>query len=231
MTENKQRLPGSDAARHGAGDADLAIMLAAHDALRRDLVSLAQAASFADLPDPGRRRSVAAGWETFKRQLHAHHTAEDELIWPALRERLAHSGHALSVLDEMEAEHALVDPLLAAVDAAFASTSGAGGHGAGAPSPGDAVDALVGTLSGHLTHEERDALPLIGVALTAGEWRGVGVRIARSNGLSTGAEMFPWMLDGAPEESVRSTLGQLPPPVRIIYRRVWKPKYARTSRW
>ncbi len=33
-----QKLPGADAARHGTGDADLAIMLAAHDAFRRDLL-------------------------------------------------------------------------------------------------------------------------------------------------------------------------------------------------
>ena len=36
-----QKLPGTDAARHGAGDADLAIMLAAHNAFRRDLTRLA----------------------------------------------------------------------------------------------------------------------------------------------------------------------------------------------
>ena len=34
-------LPGTDAARHGTGDADLTIMLAAHAAFRRDLVRLA----------------------------------------------------------------------------------------------------------------------------------------------------------------------------------------------
>ena len=78
----------SDAARHGTGDADLTIMLAAHAAFRRDLAQLARAAAFADLPDPGRRASVQAGWELFKRQLHLHHTAEDAIVWPALRERL-----------------------------------------------------------------------------------------------------------------------------------------------
>ena len=110
----------SDAARHGAGDADLTIMLAAHAAFRRDLAQLAQAAAFADLPDPGRRASVQAGWELFKRQLHLHHTAEDAIVWPALRERLPRSDHAQSVLDAMEAEHQQIDPLLAAVDDAFA---------------------------------------------------------------------------------------------------------------
>ena len=127
-----QKLPGTDAARHGTGDADLAIMLAAHDAFRRDLARLARAAAAADLSDPAKRQSVAAGWELFKRELHLHHTAEDEIIWPVLRPRLAHSENALSVLDEMEEEHERIDPLLAAVDAAFVQRDGAvGPAGAG----------------------------------------------------------------------------------------------------
>ena len=224
-----QQLPGTDAARHGAGDADLTIMLAAHRAFRRDLTRLARAAARPAgslRSDPARRRSVAAGWELFKRELHMHHTAEDEVIWPALRPRLAHSADALSVLDAMAAEHERIDPLLAAVDAAFAQrsassrTSGSAstpwpvsapgpgsppargsalGHGSAsepaASVPGaddwpgedglaDVLDVLTSTLTGHLAHEERDGLPLIGVALTAAEWRGVGFRIARRNGLS-----------------------------------------------
>ena len=128
-----QKLPGSDAARHGNGDADLTIMLAAHDAFRRDLTGLARAAASADLSDPARRQSVAAGWELFKRELHLHHTAEDELIWPTLRPRLVHSEHALSVLDAMEEEHERIDPLLAAVDAAFTQRNGIPAPAAPAP--------------------------------------------------------------------------------------------------
>ena len=131
-----QKLPGTDAARHGTGDADLAIMLAAHHAFRRDLARLARAAAAADLSDPARRQSVAAGWELFKRELHLHHTAEDEIIWPVLRPRLAHSENALSVLDAMEDEHERIDPLLAAVDAAFVQRDGAAGQLARLPSAG-----------------------------------------------------------------------------------------------
>jgi hypothetical protein len=217
-----QKLPGSDAARHGSGDADLTIMLAAHDAFRRDLVSLVRAAQGPARIDPARQQSVAAGWELFKHQLHLHHTAEDDLIWPALRERLAHSQNALSVLDQMEAEHELIDPLLADVDSAFA---------AGSDRIGDVTDALVTTLTGHLTHEEKDGLPLIGATLTAAEWRRVGFKIARSNGLSAGGEMFAWMLDGAQPHQVHDVIGQLPPPVRLLYKAVWKPRYTKTAHW
>ena len=219
----------SDTARHGTGDADLTIMLAAHAAFRRDLAQLARAATFADLPDPGRRASVQAGWELFKRQLHIHHTAEDEIVWPALRERLTRSEHAQSVLDAMEAEHRQIDPLLAAVDAAFARADH--GHRADVRAIGDAADALAGSLAAHLTHEERDGLPLIGEALTSAEWRRVGFRIVRKNGLSAGGEMFAWLADGADPDQAAAAIGTLPPPARLVYRAIWKPRYNRTSRW
>ena len=212
-------LPGTDAARHGTGDADLTIMLAAHGAFRRDLTRLVRAAAAADLSDPARRQPVEAGWELFKHQLHLHHTAEDEIIWPVLRPRLAHSEHALSVLDAMEDEHELIDPLLAAVDAGFAQRD---------ESLADVIDALVSRLTGHLAQEERDGLPLIGVALTAAEWRRVGFKIARRNGLSEGGEMFAWILDGADGDAALRTL---PPPLRLLYKGVWKPRFNKTPRW
>jgi hypothetical protein len=216
-----QKLPGTDAARHGTGDADLTIMLAAHDAFRRDLTRLARTAGSANLSDPARRQSIAAGWDLFKRQLHLHHTAEDEIIWPALRPRLAHSPAALSVLDALEAEHQLIDPLLAAVDAQFV----------GGDRLADVIDALTSSLTGHLGHEERDGLPLIGVALTAAEWRGAGRKMAGKNGMAASSEMFAWILDGTDREHAATTLAQLPPPLRLLYRALWKPRFDKTQRW
>ncbi|MFY9933496.1 MAG: hemerythrin domain-containing protein [Streptosporangiaceae bacterium] len=238
-----QNLPGTSAARHGTGDADLTIMLAAHDAFRRDLTRLARVSARANLADPARRASIGAGWDLFKRELHLHHSAEDEVIWPLMRPRLAHSDSARSALDAMEEEHTHIDPLLAAVDVAFAQPPGTGEDRLA-----DKLDALASTLTGHLTHEERDALPLIGVALTAAEWRRVGFRIARRNGLSANGEMFAWMLDGADSgsgagssssvgssaasgSSATSPLRALPPPLRLLYRAVWKPRYDKTPRW
>jgi iron-sulfur cluster repair protein YtfE (RIC family) len=216
-----QKLPGTDAARHGTGGADLTIMIAAHDAFRRDLTRLARTASAANLSDPARRQPIEAGWDVFKRQLHMHHTAEDEIIWPTLRPRLAHSAAALSVLDAMEAEHELIDPLLAAVDTEFA----------GGDRLADVIDALTSALTSHLAHEERDGLPLIGAALTAAEWRGAGRKMASQNGIAASSEMFAWILDGTDREPAAATLGQLPPPLRLLYRARWKPRFDKTPRW
>jgi hemerythrin HHE cation binding domain-containing protein len=225
-----QKLPGAAAARHGSGDADLTIMVAAHDAFRNDLTSLARAAQDPGRHGPDRQRSVAAGWELFKRQLHLHHTAEDDLIWPALRERLRHSANALSVLDEMEAEHERIDPLLAAVDEGFAAAAGPAGQ-PDADRLAGAVDELAAALAGHLAHEEKDGLPLIGAALTAAEWRTVGFKIARRNGLAAGGEMFSWILSSAAPGQAHAVARQLPPPARVLYKAVWKPRFEKTKRW
>ena len=226
MTTNK--LAGAEAARHGIGDADLTIMLAAHDALRRDLVGLAHAADRAVRRGPAQQAAVQRGWAVFQRQLHIHHTAEDELVWPALRDRLAASDAAQSVLEAMEAEHEQIDPLLAAVNQAMDGADRDGQPDGAALA--DTVDVLTMALHGHLAHEERDALPLIGTALTVGEWRAVGRRIGLRN-LRRAPEMFAWMLDGAAPERAAAATGQLPPPARVLYRAVWQPRFARRERW
>src|ERR1700759_2003531 len=200
-------------------------MLAAHEALRRDLTGLAHAAAAtgSGRGDPGRRQAVQRGWAVFQRQLHTPHSAGAELVWPALRDRLAASDAARSVLDAMEAEHQQIDPLLAAVDRAMSQPGGDDGALA------DTVDVLTMALHGHLAHEERDALPLIGTALTAAEWRAVGRKIGGQN-LRRAPEMFAWMLDGAAPDQAAAATGQLPPPARGLYRPVWGPPVARHPR-
>jgi hypothetical protein len=218
-----QKPPGTGAARHGSGDADLTLMISAHQAFSRDLVSLARAAGPADLANPVRRQAAGNGWQVFKRQLHAHNRSEDEFIWPVLGERLSHSDSARSVLAAMEEEHARIDPLLAAVDAAFAQPA----HDRLA----DVIDTLATTLTSHLAHEETDALPLIGTALTGAEWEAVGRRIVRSNGLSAGRRVLCPDARRRPPERVAAVLAQLPRPLRLLYRAVWKPRYGKAGHW
>jgi len=54
----------------------------------------------------------------FKTQLLLHHDVEDAHLWPRLRLVVAERRRDLTLVDEMEAEHARLDPLLAAIDEA-----------------------------------------------------------------------------------------------------------------
>jgi iron-sulfur cluster repair protein YtfE (RIC family) len=217
--------PAMTAETNASQGVDLSVMTASHAAFRRDLIQLARAAEPRSAAEPARALAVANGWETFKRQLHNHHTMEDEVIWPALRERLAGRGDALSVLDEMEHEHGFIDPILAAADKAFAEGD-TGSNLAGV------IAELATTLGSHLEHEERDALPLIGAAITAQEWGGLqGAMMARPEGAKIGPEMFPWLLEGASEEETARLLAPLPPFVLSKYLAEWKPAYDAVARW
>jgi iron-sulfur cluster repair protein YtfE (RIC family) len=209
------------------GHLDLTVMVAFHDAFRRDLAHLARTATRhrADLDDPARRTAVLAGWELFKTQLHVHHTAEDADLWPRMRTHLADRPDQLALLQAMQDEHARIDPLLAAVEGALADRDG--GH----QRLGDTVDALAGELHGHLTHEEREVLPLIDESLTPAEWGAFGNDQRRRIGIRGGAQLFPWLLEEASPEQVKAVLAGLPSPLRVVYRRIWQPRYGRHDHW
>jgi hypothetical protein len=59
----------------------------------------------------------------------------------------------------------------------------------------------------------------------------VGRKMGRQNGMAAGAEMFAWILDGTDRDHGQATLAQLPPPLRLLYRAVWKPRFEKTPRW
>jgi iron-sulfur cluster repair protein YtfE (RIC family) len=218
-------LPGSDAARHGTGDVDLTIMIASHDAFRRDLVKLARRATRRNLRDTARRLAITNGWDVFKRQLLQHHRAEDASLWPLLRQRLASSAAAMSTLDAMEHEHSLIDPLLAAVDQAVADHRVTDGR------LGDVVGEFASQLTHHLGHEERDTLPLIGQTLTIQEWAGVIAGIRATGSADDAAQMIPWMLDEAPAAKAATILAAFPPVARVLYAGQWKPAYDAEPHW
>jgi iron-sulfur cluster repair protein YtfE (RIC family) len=220
MSLDEQR--GTDASYLG-GDDRFVAMGAAHAAFRRDLEAMARVATRANLRDPARHASIMSGWQIFKNQLLIHHSHEDRFLWPRMRERLARSETAISMLDEMEAEHELIDPLLAAVDGAFDDPDNQDVAGV--------IDELGTKLSFHLGHEERDAMPMISESITDKEWRQVVSAIRTATPLSSAAEFMPWLTDQTSETETKRILSILPPPARLVYRRVWKPRYDQVSHW
>jgi hypothetical protein len=215
----KDNLRDTDTAQPRGSAADLGVMLAAHRAFRRDVTTLARAASRDTLRDPVRRVTVGTGWEVFRRQLLLHHQAEDTGVWPVLRTRLAGRADDLAVLDEMAAEHSLIDPLVATVDQALDDEQ---------LPLGDVIGELASTLGGHLDHEERDALPLIGATLTDAEWLGLMASLQPAPELS---ELVPWLVDGLPADDAADVLAMFPPALAQRYRGEWKPWYDAVSRW
>jgi hypothetical protein len=194
---------------------DMTMMYAMHDALRRDLGALARSAV------PSLRTAV--GWELFKTALLTHHVAEDEALWPAMRVVLAEKPDDLALLDAMEAEHARIDPLLAAIDDALTDETRF-------DRLGDLTDALAVELTAHLAHEEKEALALIDATVTEQDMAAFGAAHTKRFGPDI-SRVLPWLLDGAPDDTAELIVGGLPEPVRNTYRDAWLPTHRATKLW
>jgi len=187
---------------------DMTTMFAYHDALRRDLGPVALMTGRSE------------GWDLFKKFLHVHHVAEDEALWPVMRQALIGRTDDVALLDDMEAEHAGLEPLLDAIDDAL-------DRGESAP---QARTDLAARLQDHLTHEEEAALPVIDRTLYEEQW----MQFGEASAAKVGPDMptfLPWLLDGADDERTEAILGHLPEPAQRTYRDDWRPTYAAKDWW
>jgi len=202
---------------------DMSTMLAIHHALRRDLERLGRIAARPDA-NPARLLRAAAGWQHFKTFLVAHHTAEDQALWPELREAVAANPDQVALADALEEEHSVIEPLLAAIDTAAADPDD--GHQA----IGGIIDELISKLSGHLTHEETEGFALIDAALTPAQWQhfaAVNADLVRPEA----PDYMPWLLSEADQETLDAILGKFPPQLLTAFRERWAPAYAARDPW
>jgi Hemerythrin HHE cation binding domain len=200
------------------GTIDFTMMYATHDAFRRDLDRLV-AASAAGTASSA---PVRAGWENFKTQLLIHHSVEDTDLWPRVQRAVVGRPGDLALLREMEAEHALIDPLLHAVDQSLA------GRASNLAEQAQEISAVLGH---HLKHEEEDALPLIQAVLTPADWRAFASQMRRRQGFKGAAVYVPWILDAMPPVKQQKFLAALPAPVHVINRLIWAPRYRQRNLW
>jgi hypothetical protein len=187
---------------------DMTMMFATHDALRRDLERVAK------LDERNE------GWNVFQQMLHVHHTAEDDLLWPVMRDELSGRPDDLALLDAMEREHKQIEPALEATDRAL------GGGKSASPAQVD-LDTRVRE---HLEHEEHDALPLIDRTLTPEQWMAFGQTSAQRLGPDM-ARYLPWLLEGADDDTAARILKVVPPPVQQLYADEWRPAFTALDRW
>jgi hypothetical protein len=199
--------------------ADVGFMRALHAALRRDLSRLQDVAAKLDR-SAGVPPTVLAGWDAFRAQLENHHAAEDDDLWPVLRQELSDPGELASV-GAMVAEHGHIPPALASVDAALR-----GGGDLAEP-----VEVLSTVVLDHLAHEEREVLPLLEQHLTRAQWRAFLQKERSRRSPRERPEFLAWILDDAGEQDAAAVLAEMPPPARLVYRRALKPRYEAQHRW
>jgi hypothetical protein len=197
-----------------AAQPDLTGFLLAHAAMRQEFGLLAQVAG---QPLDARRAALFEDQlEMVLYVLHHHHTAEDDTIWPALRER---EPSARAALDELEEDHDAIDPLIrAAGDRALPPAERAG-----------VLRELHIRLNAHLDREEAHAVPLIRQHITVAEWEALAKRAAKETGRRI-PKVYGWYASAVDEARVAAALRTVPPPVRVLFRLVWRPAYDRRAR-
>lgn len=190
-----------------------------HGAFKRELDRIQMGVTkFGD--NPGQDATgLVRRWQFFSDQLVRHHEAEDQFIWPLVRERASEPAD-LVIIDAMEAEHQAMQDLLGSVDGRFAALiKGEDGNLADLSSE---LQDLSVVLRGHFSHEEGAGAALV-------------VRYVRSSDLTEyhkftragedSSLVFPWVCDGAPEADQVAAWGVLPGFVRVIARPVMNRKY------
>ncbi|HQR27042.1 MAG TPA: hemerythrin domain-containing protein [Nocardioides sp.] len=219
-------LPGQTATP--AGPLDMTGMYLAHHAFRRDLAAFAAAVPRTPVEDRRTWAALAARWTLFAEVLHHHHTGEDTGVWPALHERVDAAG--AETLDAMEAEHAVIDPLLEACASGLRTLL---------RRPDSDVRAALAVrlvaarerLGEHLRHEETGAIPLLQQHLSPQEWTAIQEEhFHPARTLRQLAVLVPWLLEGVPDDAVRD-LASRPgnTPMRVLWT-LSRGRFARRSR-
>lgn len=200
------------------GKIDFTVMYLTHDAFRRDLERLTGAIA------AGRTYTseVLAGWDNFKNQLDVHHSVEDSTLWPPVVAAVQGRPDALALMREMEAEHAELNPRLAAVDEGLANR---------AADLSTRVGDLAGVFGHHMRHEEDSALPLIQEVLTPRDWSAFRRAMARRQGPKGAAMYVPWILDGLGPEDRRRFFAEMGRPVEVVNKLIFQRRYDRRHLW
>jgi hemerythrin-like domain-containing protein len=177
------------------------------------------------LPGDLRRAAVVgAHLEFVERTLHHHHTAEDELLWPLLLERVP--DDLAPIVHLMEAQHEQVDALLSRLGPLRQSWQRTADP-ALRDELGTVYDQLYVGLVEHLDAEEARLLPLAARCLTQQEWNALGER-GRKEGRRSEMSLVFGMLqyDGDPEV-VAGMLATAPAPVRVLVPRLARRAFRR----
>jgi hypothetical protein len=111
----------------------------------------------------------------------------------------------------MEAEHSVIDPMLAACAAGFAAMASAPDAETRDRLGADTEQAR-DTLSDHMGHEEREALPLVQELLSTEGWQRVEKAAGAGKGLKDLMFLAPWIADGLTPEQFDTVVGMLGKP-------------------
>lgn len=212
------------------GPHDQTGMYVMHHALRRDLEKFVLAVQNTPASEHEVWSALGQRWLKMAEALHHHHSIEDAALWPLLRTHAeeADAQEELQMLEDMEAEHGLVDPALEACREGFAAM-----RDHACEDHRHALEirlaALREGLLQHLAHEEGQALPMLQRRLSVEENRTFEKAAERGYPLRMLPFLLAWAMDEVPDEARDRLLSQAPPGYGLLWR-LLRPRYERAER-
>lgn len=199
-------------------------MVLIHRVIRREFGQLPRLFRCA-ANDRARSRIIGAHAREMLDLLHTHHTGEDELLFPLLRERTVLDPE---MMDRMDAQHAQVNDAVAAINSDLPSwTSNA------APAAGErmaaCIDATMPTLLEHLAEEEAKLLPIVAVTLTQSEWENLGKHGMSAIPLTRRLVILGHITEETDDAERQKFLQVVPAPARLAYKLIGHRQFTRET--
>ena len=186
-------------------------MVVVHRLFRRESRLVIDLVAAVEPGDRARAGVLAGHLRDYLLAVHLHHSAEDDLIWPKLLDRL---DTGVETVLRMEAVHARltrgIEQVVSAVDAWEVA--------AGAVDRDVLVATLVdhrAVLIEHLNDEEANLLPLAGRYLSLAEWQEQGAHMGAHTPESKAPLLLGMALEDADPDETALILSGLPEPVRV----------------
>jgi hypothetical protein len=205
---------------------DVHDMYVVHRAFRREFALVPRLVRAVAPGDTARAAVVAKHARLVLRGLHLHHTSEDLLLWPKLLDRCPPDA---ALVQRMEAQHERVEHHIDHLQAALGRWE-AEARPAVTEEVASTFDALHEALAEHLGEEEREILPLAARHVTQQEWNELGDHGLAEMRRSELPIMFGMVLEEATPEEAAEMTAKLPPPVRLLAKLVFLPRYRRYVR-
>jgi hypothetical protein len=207
--------------------ADTRIMAIVHNSLKRDLRRVRAALTGDPAPAGRQRRALGEHVEWLMDFLHDHHTAEDEGLWPLVRERNPEIG---DLLDSLEGDHQRIAPTIGPLVVAareYARTTGDEPRRALLT----ALDNLSEVLLPHLDREVDEAMPLVSASISKAEWEEWDqAKNIKPKSLPYLGIVGHWLLDDIDAEGRDVVVHQVPPIPRFVLLHGFAAAYRRQAR-
>ncbi|MEU5765424.1 hemerythrin domain-containing protein [Streptomyces asoensis] len=197
-----------------------------HQVFRRESRLLAELVQDVAASDTVRAGVLAEHWREYTVGLHAHHTGEDEVLWPAL---LPHLDLDAEQVLAMEAQHHELDGGLEEVQVLMDRWR----VRALVADRDELVEALRRhrrQLCAHLDEEEREVMPLVARHVDEKVWQAVGERGLAETPKNRLMIALGAIVEDCPPDERREFLARLPLAARVMWKVLGQRQYRRETR-